>query len=364
MKPIISKIKNGGFIMMKKMISAAMTAIMISASVVSATGNAMYISSEKNTSDYERMIEQRTNDCTIIPEAAEYYNKRKGSDKERPVTNVWARNGNGVMYDEYIVQIEPIDGLGLAFEGDAPTSEELNALIRDKFEVSDDSVIAYNGNPTHLENGISTSYLSLKFFSTNHQANIELAKNIVDYLKDNYTVKHSEGHFNTAELCELHIDWSVFLPMDKLTDEAIEEINTALSANGYKGHFNSETKYMVFAVLFVIVDSEPPALDEAAFLSQLTPEQQLQLAEMEADGQAIAEALAEAGLQEQTAKAQLIYLSCFDGERLTDFTAYAEHFTQNDEQLIQSLNDDYGLEIDYDEFLQAYTLIANVAKGE
>lgn len=118
------------------------------------------------------------------------------------------------------------------------------------------------------------------------------------------------------------------------------------------------------AVLFVIVDSEPPALDEAAFLSQLTHEQQLQLAEMEADGQAIAEALAEAGLQEQTVKAQLIYLSCFDGERLTDFTAYAEHFTQNDEQLIQSLNDDYGLEIDYDEFLQAYTLIANVAKGE
>ena len=246
MKPIISKIKNGGFIMMKKMISAAMAAIMISASVVSATGNAMYISSEKNTSDYERMIEQRTNDCTIIPEAAEYYNKRKGSDKERPVTNVWARNGNGVMYDEYIVQIEPIDGLGLAFEGDAPTSEELNALIRDKFEVSDDSVIAYNGNPTHLENGINTSYLSIKFFSTNHQANIELAKNIVDYLKDNYTVKHSEGHFNTAELCELHIDWRVFLPMEKLTDETVEEINTALSANGYKGFFNEETKYMVF----------------------------------------------------------------------------------------------------------------------
>ena len=117
------------------------------------------------------------------------------------------------------------------------------------------------------------------------------------------------------------------------------------------------------AVLFVIVDSEPPALDEAAFLSQLTPEQQLQLAEMEADGQAIAEALAEAGLQEQAAKAQLIYLSCFDGERLTDFTAYAEHFTQNDEQLIQSLNADYGLEIDYDEFIRAYTLITN-DKGE
>ncbi|MBR5180445.1 MAG: hypothetical protein IKW90_16840 [Lachnospiraceae bacterium] len=117
------------------------------------------------------------------------------------------------------------------------------------------------------------------------------------------------------------------------------------------------------AVLFVIVNSEPPTLDKAAFLSQLTPEQQSQLADMEADGQAIAEALAEAGLQEQTIKAQLIYLSCFDGERLTDFAAYAEHFAQDDEQLIQSLNADYGLEIDYDEFIQAYTLITN-DKGE
>ena len=104
------------------------------------------------------------------------------------------------------------------------------------------------------------------------------------------------------------------------------------------------------AVLFVIVNSEPPTLDEAAFLSQLTPEQQSQLEDMEADVQAIAEAMEAADLQEQTAKAQLIYISCFGGERLTDFTAYSEHFTQDDEQLIQSLNADYGLEIDFDEY--------------
>lgn len=79
--------------------------------------------------------------------------------------------------------------------------------------------------------------------------------------------------------------------------------------------------------------------------------------------QAIAEAMEAADLQEQTAKAQLIYISCFGGERLTDFTAYSEHFTQDDEQLIQSLNNDYGLGIDYDEFVQAYTLITN-NKGE
>lgn len=48
-------------------------------------------------------------------------------------------------------------------------------------------------------------------------------------------------------------------------------------------------------------------------------------------------------LQEQTVKAQLIYMSCFNENRLSDFTAYAERFTQDDEQLIQSLNYDYDL---------------------
>ena len=109
-----------------------------------------------------------------------------------------------------------------------------------------------------------------------------------------------------------------------------------------------------FAVIYAIFASEPPSFevnfDEAAFLSRLTPEQQSQLEDMEADVQAIAEAMEAADLQEQTAKAQLIYISCFGGERLTDFTAYSEHFTQDDEQLIQSLNADYGLEIDYDEY--------------
>jgi hypothetical protein len=122
-----------------------------------------------------------------------------------------------------------------------------------------------------------------------------------------------------------------------------------------------------FAVIYAIFASEPPSFevnfDEAAFLSRLTPEQQSQLEDMEADVQAIAEAMEAADLQEQTAKAQLIYISCFDGESLTDFTAYAEHFTQDDEQLIQSLNADYGLEINYDEFIRAYTLITK-DKGE
>ena len=109
-----------------------------------------------------------------------------------------------------------------------------------------------------------------------------------------------------------------------------------------------------FAVIYAIFASEPPSFevnfDEAAFLSRLTPEQQSQLEDMEADVQAIAEAMEAAGLQEQTIKAQLIYVSCFEDNRITDFTEYAAHFSQDGEQLIQALNEDYGLDIDYDEY--------------
>ena len=107
-------------------------------------------------------------------------------------------------------------------------------------------------------------------------------------------------------------------------------------------------------VIYAITNSEPPSIevsvDEAAILSQLDDEQLASMADIESDWQAIAEAMEDADLQEQTIKAQLIYISCFGGERLTDFTAYSEYFTQDDEQLIQSLNADYGLEIDFDEY--------------
>ena len=122
-------------------------------------------------------------------------------------------------------------------------------------------------------------------------------------------------------------------------------------------------------IVFMSLGSvEPPEtdlqFDEAAFVSQLSPEQQENISSIEADGQAIIYAMAAADLREQTIKAQLIYMSYFDGNRLTDFTAYAEHFTQDDEQLIQSLNADYSLDIDYTEFKRTYTLVMNSTINE
>ena len=122
-------------------------------------------------------------------------------------------------------------------------------------------------------------------------------------------------------------------------------------------------------IVFMSLGSvEPPEtdlqFDEAAFISQQSPEQQENIRAVEAAGRAIAEAMAAADLREQTIKAQLIYMSYFDGNRLTDFTTYAEHFTQDDEQLIQSLNSDYSLDIDYTEFKRTYTLVMNSTINE
>lgn len=121
---------------------------------------------------------------------------------------------------------------------------------------------------------------------------------------------------------------------------------------------------MITPIIFLsaIADIEPPLysdieFDREVFLSQLPPEQQEKIAAMEADEQAIAEAMAAIDLQEQTIKAQLIYVSYFEDNRFTDFTAFADHFTQDNEHLIPSLNADYGLAIDYDEFMRTYALV-------
>ena len=131
------------------------------------------------------------------------------------------------------------------------------------------------------------------------------------------------------------------------------------------------TVLLLFAPLAVFISMDktesPPVdvqFDEAAFLSQLSPEQQENIATVEADGQAIADAMAARGLQEQTIKAQLIYMSYFGENRLSDFAYYADLFYQSNEQLIQSLNDTYSLGINYDEFMRTYIFVMNSTINE
>lgn len=81
------------------------------------------------------------------------------------------------------------------------------------------------------------------------------------------------------------------------------------------------------AVLMTMGEIEPPDVsgnfDQAAWMQSLDSEQQNQIAQMESAGQQIASAMESAGVREQTIKAQLIYISCFDDVTVDDFNAFA-----------------------------------------
>ena len=120
------------------------------------------------------------------------------------------------------------------------------------------------------------------------------------------------------------------------------------------------------AVLMTMGEIEPPDVsgnfDQASWMQSLDSEQQNQIAQMESAGQQIASAMESVGVREQTIKAQLIYISCFDGMTVDDFNAYANLFkdSPDDESLINSINQTYGLEIVYEDFMRSYALISHV----
>ena len=111
---------------------------------------------------------------------------------------------------------------------------------------------------------------------------------------------------------------------------------------------------------------EPPDIDkslftESALFESLDSEQQAEITNIQNQGQAIENAMTNAGVRDQTIKAQLIYMSYFDEVQNFYAESYADLFAtaQNDSDLISAINSTYGLEIDYDEFVRTYTFVMN-----
>ncbi len=71
--------------------------------------------------------------------------------------------------------------------------------------------------------------------------------------------------------------------------------------------------------------------------------------------------MANAGVRDQTIKAQLIYMSYFEDVQNFNAESYANLFANapNDSDLIAAINSTYGLDIDYDEFVRTYTFVMN-----
>ena len=85
------------------------------------------------------------------------------------------------------------------------------------------------------------------------------------------------------------------------------------------------------------------------------------MSEIQSAGDAIEAELTALGIPNQTIKAQLIYMSYFDEVENFDANFYAHLFysAPNDEVLIDSLNQNYGLAIDYNEFMRTYIFVMN-----
>lgn len=116
---------------------------------------------------------------------------------------------------------------------------------------------------------------------------------------------------------------------------------------------------------------EPPEIDkslftESAWFESLDSEQQAKITNIQNQGQAIEDAMTNAGVREQTIKAQLIYMSYFDGVQNFYAESYANLFAvaPNDNDLISAINSTYDIEIDYDEFKRTYTWVMNSTVNE
>lgn len=119
------------------------------------------------------------------------------------------------------------------------------------------------------------------------------------------------------------------------------------------------------AVLMTMGEIEPPGVsvdfDQNAWIQSLDSEQQDKIAQMESTGQQIASAMESAGVREQTIKAQLIYVSCFENVSVDDFDTYANLFANapDDATLISNINSVYGLEIVYEDYMRSYVAVMN-----
>ena len=104
------------------------------------------------------------------------------------------------------------------------------------------------------------------------------------------------------------------------------------------------------------------------FLQQLTNSQQEQFSQMELAGQAIVNELTKLGLKEEIMKAQVIYLTYFN--EIEQPETFFKDFTgcfllaRSEEELINLLNQNYNLQINFDEYMRSISLIEHITIDE
>ena len=108
-------------------------------------------------------------------------------------------------------------------------------------------------------------------------------------------------------------------------------------------------------------DIDPNMFTEEQFIASLDSEQAARLNALKGVGAAIETEMINLGIADQTIKAQLIYLSFFENVQGFDANAYANLFkaAPDDAVLIDAINQNYGLNIVYEDYLRTYTFVMN-----
>ena len=111
---------------------------------------------------------------------------------------------------------------------------------------------------------------------------------------------------------------------------------------------------------------DPAYLTESNIKAHMSDSNREKVERMEREGQEIETKMNELSIKEQTIKAQLIYMTEVDKLTDLDADAYCNLFkyATDDKSLIDSLNQNYGLSIDYEEFMHVYTLSMNAHINE
>jgi len=119
--------------------------------------------------------------------------------------------------------------------------------------------------------------------------------------------------------------------------------------------------YSMGNVEFEAPEIDKSAFNESEFIAQLPSEKQEKIAHTQAVGDEIEAEMTSLGIADQTIKAQLIYMSYFDEVENFDANFYARLFysAPTDEVLIDSINQNYGMTIDYNEFMRTYIFVMN-----
>lgn len=112
---------------------------------------------------------------------------------------------------------------------------------------------------------------------------------------------------------------------------------------------------------FDTADIDMSQFTEEAIIAGLDSEQQEQIANLQAVGEDIEREMTDVGIADQTIKAQLIYMSFFEDVEDFDVDEYVGLFADapDDAVLIDSINQEYDLSIDYDEFMHTYVWVMN-----